>query len=77
LASEPNDDARSRLAANVRRLKNERGFASVEALAEAARCSPNTIYVILRKGSAARIDNVEKLAVALGVDIVDLLSKSK
>jgi transcriptional regulator with XRE-family HTH domain len=65
-------DVRQRLAANVKRLRNERGW-SQEALADAAGLDRTYISGIERMVRNPTIIVVERVAVALGCPMGDLL----
>lgn len=64
--------ARERLARRLRALRAEKGL-SQEALAELADLHRTYVGSIERRERNVSIDNVERLAAALEVDIVDLL----
>lgn len=66
-------DGRSRVASNLRRLRVERG-ATQEALAIDAKVSVPYVSDIERAIRNPSLDVLERLAAALKVDIVDLLS---
>lgn len=57
----------------MRALRDQRGL-SQEALAEMADLHRTYIGSIERSERNVSLDNVERIAIALGVDIVDLLS---
>jgi transcriptional regulator with XRE-family HTH domain len=63
---------RSRFAANVRMLRLERGM-SQEALADAADLHRTYVGSIERGERNVTIDNMERIAHALNLDLVDLL----
>ena len=67
------ESARERLARHLRALRREQGI-SQEALAD--RCELHRTYVgsIERRERNVSLDNVERLAHALGVDITELLA---
>lgn len=70
------DDARSirqRLADNVRRLRDERGW-SQEQLAALARLHHNHISAIERCKLSVGVDVIEKLALTFGIPAGDLLN---
>ena len=67
------DSARELLALNVRRLRNERGW-SQEALAFEAGLHRTFIAHVERQARNISIDNIERLATALGVPVAELLS---
>ncbi len=64
--------ARARVAANVLRLRSEREL-SQEALAEAADFHRTYVSQLERRVTNITVDNLERLAVALRVDIIELL----
>ena len=65
--------ARTRLARHLRALRAARGL-SQEALADLAALHRTYVGSIERCERNVSLDNVEKLALALGVDICDLLA---
>jgi len=65
-------DVRDRLAANMKRLRKERGW-SQEALADAAGLDRTYISGIERKVKNPTITVVDRIAVALGCQLGDLL----
>jgi transcriptional regulator with XRE-family HTH domain len=65
-------DVRDRLAANMKRLRKERGW-SQEALADAAGLDRTYISGIERKVKNPTITVVDRIAVALGCRLGDLL----
>lgn len=65
--------ARERLARRLRSLRAERGL-SQEALAELAELHRTYVGSIERQERNVSLDNVERLAAALEVDIVQLLT---
>lgn len=67
-------DARRRVAENVRRLRNERGL-SQEEMAELANFHRTYVSQLERCVTNISVGGLEKLAQALGVDILDLLAK--
>jgi transcriptional regulator with XRE-family HTH domain len=67
------ETARERLARHLRRLRGERGL-SQEALADLAALHRTYVGSIERRERNVSLDNVERLAAALGVDICDLLA---
>lgn len=67
-------DARRRVAENVRRLRKERGL-SQEEMAELANFHRTYISQLERCVTNISVGGLEKLAQALGVDILDLLAK--
>ncbi len=66
------ESARELLALNVLRWRNERGW-SQEALAFEAGLHRTFIAHVERQARNISIDNVERIAIALGVPIADLL----
>lgn len=64
--------ARARAAANIRRLRTDQGL-SQEQLAEAAEFHRTYVSQLERCVTNISIDGLERLARALGVDIVELL----
>lgn len=66
--------ARATLAANIKRLRQEQGV-SQEALADLAQLHRTYIGSVERKERNVSLDNVEKIAVALGVHITVLLTE--
>lgn len=64
---------RARLARRVRELRFELGL-SQELLAELAGLNRTYVGSIERRERNVSLDNVERLAAALGVDICDLLA---
>jgi len=64
--------ARARAAANLRRLRTDQGL-SQEQLAEAAEFHRTYVSQLERCVTNISIDGLERLAQALGVDIVELL----
>ncbi len=67
------DSARELLALNVLRLRNERGW-SQEALAFEAGLHRTFIAHVERQARNISLDNIERLATALGVEVADLLT---
>lgn len=67
--------ARKTLAANIKRLRREQGM-SQEALADLAHLHRTYIGSIEREERNLSLDNVERIARALGVHITVLLSES-
>lgn len=67
-------DARRRVAENVRRLRKERGL-SQEGMAELADFHRTYVSQLERCVTNISVGGLEKLAQALGVDILDLLAK--
>lgn len=70
------ETARQRLARHLRALRAERGL-SQEGLADLAELHRTYVGSIERCERNVSLDNVERLATALEVDICDLLSKSQ
>jgi transcriptional regulator with XRE-family HTH domain len=66
------ESARALLAVNVLRLRNERGW-SQEALAFEAGLHRTFIAHVERQARNISIDNIERIATALGVQVADLL----
>lgn len=64
--------AREVLATNLRRLRKDRGL-SQEALAEIAGIHRNYLGGIERRERNVGLDNLERLAQALGISIADLM----
>jgi transcriptional regulator with XRE-family HTH domain len=73
MAGRRTQSARERLATQLRSLRAERGL-SQEGLAELAALHRTYVGSIERRERNVSLDNVERLAAALDVDIVDLLS---
>jgi transcriptional regulator with XRE-family HTH domain len=69
----PKESARQRLAINIRGRRKERGI-SQEELAAIAGLHRTYVGAIERAERNVSIDNVERLAQALTVDVVDLLA---
>lgn len=69
------ESARERLARHLRALRADRGM-SQERLAELADLHRTYVGSIERRERNVSLDNVERLAAALGVDIADLLGPS-
>lgn len=67
-------DARHRVAENVRRLRKERGL-SQEQMADLADFHRTYVSQLERCVTNISVGGLEKLAMALGVDILDLLAK--
>jgi transcriptional regulator with XRE-family HTH domain len=67
-------EARRRISENVRRLRLERGF-SQEEMAELADFHRTYISQLERRVTNISVDGLERLATALGVDILDLLAE--
>ena len=68
-------EARRRIAANVRRLRLERGL-SQEGMAELANFHRTYVSQLERCITNISIDGLERLAIALDVDVLDLLAKN-
>lgn len=66
------ESARALLAVNVLRLRNERGW-SQEALAFEAGLHRTFVAHVERQARNISIDNIERIAAALGVHVADLL----
>lgn len=69
----PSCSARQRISRNIRALRSERGL-SQEQLAELADFHRTYVSQLERCVTNISIDGLDRLAAALGVDIVDLLS---
>lgn len=67
------ESARKRLARHLRALRSAHGM-SQESLAELANLHRTYVGSVERSERNVSLDNVERLATALGVDICDLLS---
>jgi transcriptional regulator with XRE-family HTH domain len=67
--------ARQRVAANLKRLRKERGL-SQEAMAELADFHRTYVSQLERCVTNISLDGLERLAKALAVDVVDLLASS-
>jgi transcriptional regulator with XRE-family HTH domain len=67
------ESARERLARHLRALRASRGL-SQEALADLAGLHRTYVGSIERKERNVSLDNVEKLAQALGVDVAEVLA---
>ena len=67
-----NSSARARLAKNIIRLRGERGW-SQDALALEAQLHRTFVAHVERQVRNISIDNIEKLAIALGVEVHELL----
>jgi transcriptional regulator with XRE-family HTH domain len=67
-----NSSARARLAKNMIRLRGERGW-SQDALALEAQLHRTFVAHVERQVRNISIDNIEKLANALGVEVYELL----
>lgn len=71
----PIPNARQRLASNLRSLRAQHKL-SQEALADLVGLHRTYVGSVERSERNVSLDNVERLAAALGVDIADLLSES-
>jgi transcriptional regulator with XRE-family HTH domain len=69
-------EARRRIATNVRRLRMERGL-SQEGMAELADFHRTYVSQLERSVTNISIDGLERLAMALGVDVTELLEDKK
>lgn len=69
-------EARRRIAANVRRLRMERGL-SQEGMAELADFHRTYVSQLERRVTNISIDGLERLAMALDVDVSELLEDEK
>ncbi len=67
--------ARQRFADALRRLRQEKGL-SQEELAEKADLHRNYVGSVERGERNVGVDNMERLAQALGVELVDMLGRS-
>lgn len=65
--------ARARLARQLRALRAERGL-SQEALADLASLHRTYVGSVERRERNVSLDNIERLAIALDVDVADLLA---
>ena len=70
----PDRTGRQRLAENIRQVRLAQGM-SQEALAEAAEFHRTFVSQIERRKNNISIDNIERLARALGVDLAELLRR--
>ncbi len=70
----PERTGRERLGENIRQVRIAQGM-SQEALAEAAGFHRTFVSQIERQKNNISIDNIERLARALGVDLVELLRR--
>lgn len=70
----PLPNARERIAANLKRLRKEKGW-SQESMAEAADFHRTYVSQLERCITNISVDGLEQLALALGVDIIDLLAQ--
>jgi transcriptional regulator with XRE-family HTH domain len=71
----PSKNARERLASQIRALRAAQGI-SQETLAELARLHRTYVGSVERCERNVSLDNVERLAKGLGVDICDLFGPS-
>jgi len=69
------ESVRSRLARNLRAFRASKGI-SQEALGDLANLHRTYVGSIERLERNVSLDNIEKLAIALEVDVVDLLAKA-
>jgi transcriptional regulator with XRE-family HTH domain len=69
------ESARERLARHLRALRASQGL-SQEALADLAGLHRTYVGSIERKERNVSLDNVEKLAHALGVDVAEVLARA-
>ena len=69
-------EVRRRIAVNVRRLRMERGL-SQEGMAELADFHRTYVSQLERCVTNISIDGLERLAMALGVDVTELLEDKK
>lgn len=69
-------EARRRIADNVRRLRKERGW-SQEGMAEQADFHRTYVSQLERCVTNISVDGLERLAFALGVDVLDLLKPTE
>ena len=70
----PSKSARQRLATNIRHLRSQQKL-SQEGLADLVGLHRTYVGSVERSERNVSLDNIEKLAVTLGVDITDLLSE--
>mgnify|MGYP003383591856 CR=1 FL=1 len=75
-SSTTSDSARALLALNIIRLRGQRGW-SQEALAFEAGLHRTFIAHVERQVRNISLDNIEKIAIALGVPVFELLKPSK
>jgi transcriptional regulator with XRE-family HTH domain len=68
-------NARRRLAANIRHLRSQQKL-SQEALADLVGLHRTYVGSVERSERNVSLDNVEKLATTLGVDITEILSEN-
>lgn len=71
----PPKNARQRLAANLRHLRAQQKL-SQEALADLVGLHRTYVGSVERSERNVSLDNIERLATTLGVDITDLLSEN-
>ncbi len=69
-------EARRRIAENVRRLRKKRGL-SQEEMAELADFHRTYVSQLERCVTNISLDGLERLANALGVDVLDLLARTE
>lgn len=69
-------EARRRIAENIRRLRKERGL-SQEEMAELADFHRTYVSQLERCVTNISLDGLERLANALGVDVLDLLARTE
>ncbi len=72
----PADNARERIAVNLKRLRKQRGL-SQEQLGEVADFHRTYVSQLERRLTNVSIDGLERLAKALSVDVRDLLTAPK
>lgn len=70
---ETSENARERLARNVRAHRRAQGLTQKQ-LGQRAHCDRRYVSAIERQTRNAELDNIEELAVALGIDIHDLFA---
>jgi len=58
---------------NLKALRDELGFANVEALGEAVGIASSTIYKWMSMKQYVRIDALDKLALGLKIDVHELI----
>lgn len=68
----PVENARQRIATNLKRLRKERGW-SQEYMAEVSDFHRTYVSQLERCVTNISIDGLEQLAIALGVDVVELI----
>lgn len=74
MRSAPAASARAVFAANLRRAREARGL-SQEALGDAAHMHRTAVGAVERGEANVTIDNMERLATAVGVDLSELLDR--